>query len=726
MGASLKILSPEDVAASSQIPGKNIYILGTFDNGVTVLNQQTRALNLAWALVEKERVPSLSPGQTAGDDCNFQIAVIGAGFAGLTVAAGLISKGVKANVTLFEQRDTLLPLQHGSDTRWLHPHIYNWPDDGSESSAAMLPVLNWTAARASDVVVQALTEWNKIISTANCKIEIFCNTRHLQVSSDETSNTNLTIEWIGEARSSHGLNSKEKGNASAVGKTDKFDLVIVATGFGLEKDNALSYWRNDRVGQPNLKQARQMYLVSGQGDGAMIDLLRVRISHFRQDRILAEVFGHSSKLTEEIKCIYKLAAESSNVDLFSDFERLEHIMPEEFKKSVSNLSNRLRRDTDAILHLKVRKISELFNTNKIRMSFQNKILIYFLYKCGGFVPSTLSEGDITQEHNIPDDRILKRHGTDRLGQLKSLLSEELYSIVENHRDHDTRYKFQQTDKALWSGGYFGFYGVESTTSDTDVAASITSQWRKEYLPGPTELVATSFCSSLAGFLKKYHPSDARLRVTLHRAINFGSEEVLQQCCEYFGVDATPAAGTSAGRAFPADNATIGLAYRCRRIIRSVRGVQPATLEDAMQSLRLRAASGKMVPNIHFILAVPILEPAHKGGFIGPNPVAGVIYIDSTDEHFFLENSNLKEIVRIANELIKALEASKATSLNRIRNIPTGSIECDAPPPVELPPVANGVLEVMDEVAPPSSNQKFEFNFDYSDFIRVGESHVEVA
>lgn len=717
MGNNRQISTAEDVLVSAQVPGKSLYILGTFDSGVTVLNQQTRALNLAWSLVEGKLVSCLGPGDEATAEQSYQIAVIGAGFAGLTVAAGLINKGVRASITIFEQRDTLLPLQHGSDTRWLHPHIYNWPADGSEASAAMLPVLNWTAARASDVVVQALTEWKRIASAAKYPLEVYCNTRHLQISADETSNAKLSIEWIGERRMSDSLNSLQIGNTNAIGKTASFDIVIVATGFGLERDNALSYWRNDIVGQPNLEQARRMYLVSGQGDGAMIDLLRVRISHFRQDRILSEVFGRSENLISAIKQLHKKSS-SSQEDLFSGFENLAATHPQEFEEAIKNLSSRLRRDTDAILHIKVRKISELFNTPTIRMSFQNKILVYFLYKCGGFVPSRAPEKEIISEHSIPEVQILKRHGTDRLGQLQYLLSEELYSIVDNHRENDTRYKFRQSDKVLWSGGYFGFYGATKSSENANLAGTVTSQWRKEYLPGPTELVAASFCSSLAGYLKKYHPAETRLRVTLHRAINFGAEEVLQQCCEYFGVGVSSSTSNSAGRAFPARNATIGLAYKCRRIIRSKRGASPDALETAMQFLQLQAASGKMVSNIHFISAIPLLEPDEDGAFIGPTPVSGVLYIDSTDHNFFLEDADVKEITRMANEFINALESRSPNSMNRIRNVPTGNIECKAPNPEILPAEVSEALDIVDHVDPPRSNGKFQFNFDYSDFIPV--------
>jgi hypothetical protein len=79
----------------------------------------------------------------------------------------------------------LLPPQQGSDSRWLHPQFYDWPGQGSEAFAAMLPVLNWTAARASDVVVQVLTEWKRVLAQHSDlptpPPTLYCNTRHLRI-----------------------------------------------------------------------------------------------------------------------------------------------------------------------------------------------------------------------------------------------------------------------------------------------------------------------------------------------------------------------------------------------------------------------------------------------------------------------------------------------------------------------------------------------------------------
>src|SRR5436853_6533719 len=102
----------------------NIYLLGTFETGLTIYNQQVRGLNLVWSMVEAAPEKQLR-----------RIAVVGGGFAGLTAAAGLLHKGAE-HVCVFEKRASLCPLQQGSDARWVHPRIYDWPGDNSNVPTA--------------------------------------------------------------------------------------------------------------------------------------------------------------------------------------------------------------------------------------------------------------------------------------------------------------------------------------------------------------------------------------------------------------------------------------------------------------------------------------------------------------------------------------------------------------------------------------------------------------
>lgn len=707
----------EDLIKTFRVDGSSLYIIGTFDSGVTVFSQQTRALNLAWAAIESDLIPAVSRIDPAKRSAGRKIAIVGAGFAGLSVAAGLLAKGAEAEVTLFEQRDTLLPLQQGSDSRWLHPRIYDWPRAGSEASVAMLPLLNWTAARASDVVVQVLSQWRRLVERLGTKkVKLYCNARHLQIHETADKSDRLRIEWVGECRDPCDGTAQAGQPGAATGMSEDFDHVILAIGFGLERDGVLSYWRNETVGQPSLDEPRRTYLISGQGDGAMIDLLRIRISQYRQDRILEEVFSSREKLLAGVSELYEKHSQSPHKDgLFGEFERLasdSEISPQ-FEAALDVLRRRLRRDTDAILRLRVRKLSELFDPATTRISFQNKLLVYLLYKCGGFVPSTHEEAKLVKQHGIPEGRVIRRHGTFRDEQLKDMLSEGLYKAIEKRRGRASPDPFSQTDRPRWPGGYFDIPGPSKMISLVEEAER--AHWRKEYLPGPTELLATAFCSALAGALIHRHPADRRLRVTLHRSMAFGSEELLQQACDYQGMDDAKSPQSAAGRTFPARNGTIGQAYVCRRIVRSVRGVDKTKLNQAMQPLRLHEASRKMSKEVGFVLAIPLLEDGSRVGLATPSAVMGVIYIDSTAPRYFIEDKELTQLVEMARAFISALSKATTSSIDRIRNIHLTERTGSAGKPEGLDKKAKGLLELVEAVDPPVVVGPLPLNFDFSDF-----------
>ena len=418
----------EDLLLKFAVPARPLYLVGIFEHGVTVYSQQIRAFNLIWALVQRS-ILDCKPNAAAPDRVKRKratIAIVGGGFAGLTAAAALIKKGADADITIFEQRDTLLPLQHGSDTRWLHPRIYNWPADGSESAVADLPILNWTAARASDVAAQILLEWREIAKPAQDRLTVYCNVHHVQVHERGTHEQGLTIEWVGDKRLYDGGTT---ATYASVGATQVFDHVIVAVGYGLEKDSALSYWRNDTLGQPSLAEPHRTYLVSGQGDGAMIEVLRLRISQYRQDRILEELIVQRPGLHKAVKALQEKFPEPKT-GMFDAFEALND--EPEFQAARNDLERRLRRDTEVILHLKKRMLAALFEDPTLKIAFQNRLLIYLLYKCGGFVPTCTEIPALMEMRGIPDTNVIQRHGTEVDKNLESLLSDLLMREVTDH------------------------------------------------------------------------------------------------------------------------------------------------------------------------------------------------------------------------------------------------------------------------------------------------------
>ena len=704
MTTRLKRLSAAEMINAHRLSERPpLYMIGSFDSRVTVLAQQTRALNLAWAMVETgvasadKRKPS-------------RIAVIGAGFAGLTFAAALIRKGVTCAIDIFEQRDSLLPLQQGSDSRWLHPHIYDWPADGSEAAAAMLPILNWTAARSSDVVVQVLGEWATIVDEAR-NLRLFCNARHLQVTQSERGDHLARLEWVGEQR--HKSDGRVLGEGATRGSSEIYDAVVLSVGFGLEAGEP-SYWRNETLGQPSLDEAKRTYLLSGQGDGAMIDLLRIRISQYRQDRILDELFGQRHTLVcrlRELRAQF-LEDETGLFDKFESLGRPGSGVEKDLGEVIAELSRRLRRDTDVVLRLLVRNVADLLEPQNSRMSFQNALLVYLLYRCGGFSPSTEDERTLRARFGISKDMIVQRHGVKPLAQIGKSLPKAIHENVTQRRNLDADSYGLQPARSHWPGGYFGFVGASAEAAKTEDDAR--RMWRKEYLPGPTALLATTLCGAIAGAIQRMRPSVRHFRVTLHRTLSLNGEDLLQQTCDYVGAGLLESSGT-AGRTMTATALTIGAAYRTRGIVRSPRLISREKIKAGMERLELRTVAREMKEDVSFVFAMPILQPDDR--HYAPSPVAAVLYFDSRDDGFWLDDAEIAELAKIVEGAVQAMDGTEGAYLGRIRNFPLGRV-CSSPLSDAETNTNTDALEILGLIKPPSTKDEFVLNYDHTDLAPV--------
>ncbi|MCA2230188.1 NAD(P)-binding protein [Nonomuraea aurantiaca] len=713
--------SATDGLCRYQLDGEPIFVIGALDAGVTVLSQQIRALNLVWALVQSKRV------NTGDTHPRFRIAVVGGGLAGLTAAAAMLKKNVNADITIFERRDTAVPLQQGCDTRWIHPRIYDWPSPGSEAFSAALPVLNWTASRASDVVVQVLREWKSVVQRYEAdqkpnrknrrRLRFFCNTRHLQITSVSPQG-GLQIEWVGEPRdvSDPSVPSYDYRPGGAL---EKFDLAILAVGFGVEQVQT-SYWRNEELAQPHLGQATMTYIVSGAGDSAMIDLFRIRIAQFRQDRILSELFENRSDLLKQLRKIEQRAKENSSSKPESVFNLLDELWKSDkggmASEVTKDLTNRLRRDTRAILHIRRACFSDLFE--KRRISFQNRMLAFLLYTAGGFSPSSEDIETIAAENDVPPERIIRRHGLAIGGTLKSVLAQDLHPFIDSAISQGQM--LRQDDQPKWAGGYFDFPGTRQEVERND---RVRAHWRKEYLPGPTQAIATAFCSALAGYLRFSHPSDKRLRVTLHRTLLLGAETVLQQCCEYQGIQLGGEPRASAGRTFPAHNGTIGAAFATAKIVRSKADATLQELERAMEILSLNNTSREMSKDVQAFAAIPLVGFSGGDGRAAPSGahsrhdyVIGVVYIDSYEANYFADVNRLNELSSMTQEFMSTLcELSDTIAGSLANNVFWAGAPKIAKPSHSLNQLPGLDFGGTNAARFPSAPY---INLDYSDFTRV--------
>jgi len=249
----------------------NIFALGNFARQVTFASQQARAFNLIWALFRTHR---LAAGQ--------RVAVVGAGLGGMTAAVAALAKGCR--VDLFEQASQPCPLQRGNDIRFIHPNILRWPEDGSDTTSTDFPFLNWTAANVRGVIKQIDLQWNMLASRNTSLLRRFFNYRVSRLYGSP-GKAGPQKPWLTANRVVDGVAA---GDDTSGGNTPgyvefSYDSVILAVGFGEERSVAgvpfLSYWENDSLHQETGRGQRSI-LVSGCGDGGLIDALRLRLRNF--------------------------------------------------------------------------------------------------------------------------------------------------------------------------------------------------------------------------------------------------------------------------------------------------------------------------------------------------------------------------------------------------------------------------------------------------------------
>lgn len=570
------------------------FIIGAFESGITVYKQQVRALNLIYALHVTDRLKQ-----------GARIAIIGGGISGVTAAAAASALGDE--VYLFERSPVLLHLQHGCDTRWVHPHIYDWPARGSLRPYAGLPLVDWREGTAGAVVEQIRRDYERIKGERKAgKIHEHLGAKIIRFLKP------LRVDWSG-------LGDPKNGQES-------FDAVIFAVGFGVERQvdekKTISYWRNDSVNQlipGSVAKEMKKYLISGTGDGGLIDLLRVRIQSFHQGRILHELIpAEDDSLISGLRKIAEDWGKSDRPEgddwLYRQYTRLQKRGL--LKRLKDSLKPRLRTDTEAILNGKPEYLSQALRLD--RASVFNTLVTFVLhsdnefeYRPGEFKVD--SDGARVDGVVVPDVEVIIRHGTDREGVFKDASFAEGIAILQKQ---DPIRRRIDTAKGLWPAGWWG-----------EQAKDVLSGEREEFVPPATQAIATTFVSTLSDIIGLYKSSEAaRFRITLHRLINVNGEDFFQQISRYAGTKTTG----RVGRVFDVSGGLVGLACRLGRPVQVIRDEHFADIWAALHFDNL--AARKIDDRVQALFACPFLAPERSG--TRPKYVSLVLFMDSEQPDFF--------------------------------------------------------------------------------------------
>lgn len=261
---------------ASTLPGsEGLYFLGTFERRITFYSQQVRAFRLVRALHDRG---ILKPNDT--------LAVVGGGVAGVTcaLALGLLNY----DVTLFDPADEVLQLQSASP-RLLHPHIYEWPALGSMDKSAGLPFLDWDLDTGKPIAERLAAEFHSHKALLPKLI------------------------WQKRTRLEKLVKSGAEWRLSFTdGSTKVVQKVFLAIGFGNERTagaaDTYDYWKERGVGTTAVEaNAPATYLLSGNGDGALTDILNLLVKGFEHVEFTESFLGyfHHDDLRTTVLQAYK-------------------------------------------------------------------------------------------------------------------------------------------------------------------------------------------------------------------------------------------------------------------------------------------------------------------------------------------------------------------------------------------------------------------------------------
>lgn len=285
------------LALSNDPADADLYFIGPAERRITFFSQQVRALRLVHALHTTGQLPP-----------NGRTAVVGAGAAGVTAAVALAL--LDQRVDLYDPAAEILQLQSASP-RLLHPHIYEWPALGSLEDRAYLPFLDWTSATGANVCA----ELRNAFASATARLP------NLKFRPGHVLKGISRVD--GQWRLILGANGADA--------PQDFDKVFLSMGFGDEQlkgaAKANDYWKHNSTGATASETSvGTRYIVSGNGDGGLTDLLNLTIKDFEHLGFTAaflQLFGASSRLHEVIEA----ATAGSLLDIDLEPRLEEHLLP---------------------------------------------------------------------------------------------------------------------------------------------------------------------------------------------------------------------------------------------------------------------------------------------------------------------------------------------------------------------------------------------------------------
>lgn len=461
---------------------RGLYTLGIISSPIwlTVSSQQSRAADMAISFINEI---AKKASDLKRSDRRIRVAIVGAGIGGMTLAYCLHSyrsnkQSFTISIDIFERHGGICPIQRGCQTRRIHPTLQYWPGMSNSDeftvkellSAPVNPSLSWSGGISAGELASRLSReyfdrFDAYLEKGGQNaINIYEGCSYLLIEKNLRDVYSVTFQ---------GHRIKDKlGNTEAVSAVDDYDAVFFATGFGVEREfagggvkyEATPYWRNDSLGQFNLNDEPHRYLISGNGDGAVSDVLRALIIDYKPDELLSEILG--TKFSELLANSFNVAKNINPNDVngmhnylryFIETELLDTSLSDDVLNELHvnwNISKqarnphvrywsktdsvmkmifkvlvwpKIKKNVEVIVHLKNRaELGEIINNPAV--TFYNKFLFYAVWAAGRVTLKTGDLIDVARKHQIKSSNVIIRHGADSGAPIESVLSKSLYDL----------------------------------------------------------------------------------------------------------------------------------------------------------------------------------------------------------------------------------------------------------------------------------------------------------
>lgn len=359
-------MSPQKIEENLRVSGKNThYFIGCISEGkITIHSQQIRALNLAYALSETKKV---SEGT--------RVAIIGAGFSGIMLAAALTRTG--CFMDLFDEHEGILDMQRRSD-RFVHPNIFDWPKKDSTLAETKLPFFNWKADEVREIVKLFDPIWSNIYG--HYKDKLFIRTGIKVTEINEQNDLRYSFSAI-KFNKSLPTRKKERSDERAA-----YDIVLYAGGFGLETHNLKqfnSYWHKDKW-DSDVDYGSYKFRIEGTGDGGLIDTVRLSlrdfdyeefIKGFPADTLFHELGIEMQKADTDIQKNNSLSKDQISLELQ---KRYDTLFTPKYNKIIKYLLEKypIRQNTTVTL------VGLTSTPYTLQSSLLNRMILYLLLQTG--------------------------------------------------------------------------------------------------------------------------------------------------------------------------------------------------------------------------------------------------------------------------------------------------------------------------------------------------------